>query len=154
MERASYIPEGYHSITPSLSFKGTEAAIVWYRNVFNAEERARFDGPDNKIMHAELTIGDSMIFLGEENPKYGSQGPQTTNGNSVKLHFYLEDVDSVVKKAVQNGATLTMPAMDMFYGDRVACIDDPFGYSWVLSTHIKDISEKEMHEKAEAFEHA
>jgi len=149
MERTSYIPQGYHKITPSLTFKGTESAMVWYKNVFGAEERMRMEGPDKKIVHAELNIGDSMIFLAEENPKYMNQTPQSTNGNSVKLHVYVEDVDGTLKKAVQNGATLVMPAEDQFYGDRCGWIEDPFGYTWVLATHIKDISEEEMHEQME-----
>jgi PhnB protein len=151
MAKASFKPEGYNTIIASLAFRNTEAAIDWYKKIFNAKERATFKGPDQKVMHTELTIGDSVIFMAEENPKYGSEGPQVTNGNSVKLHFYVEDVDEQVEKAVQHGASVTMAAMDMFYGDRVACIDDPFGYSWVLSTHFKDVSEKEMKEKAESF---
>lgn len=151
MAKEKYIPNGYHNITPSLSFKGTEEAIVWYKNVFGAQERSRINGPDKKIMHAELTIGDSMIFLAEENPEYKNKTPKSVNGNSVSLHLYVEDVDGTIKKAVQNGATLTMPSMDMFYGDRVGCIDDPYGYTWVLATHVKDIPENEMKKKAEEF---
>ncbi len=149
MEKTSYIPQGYHTITPSLTFKGTESAMVWYKNVFGAEERMRIDGPDKKIMHAELNMGDSIIFLAEENPQYQNQTPQSTNGNSIKLHLYVEDIDGVLKKAVQNGATLVMPAEDQFYGDRCGCIEDPFGYTWMLATHIKDVSEKEMNEEVE-----
>ena len=102
-------------------------------------------------MHAEITIGDSVIFLAEETPEMKNKTPQSTNGNSVTLHVYVEDIDDTVKKAVQNGASLTMPAQDMFYGDRVGCVDDPFGYTWVLATHIKDVSESEMKKKAEEF---
>ena len=156
MAKISYIPKGYHNVTPSLSFNGTDAAIIWYKNVFGAKERMRMDGPDRKIMHAEMTIGDSVIFLAEETPQMKNKTPQSTNGNSVTLHVYVEDIDETVKKAVQNGASLTMPAQDMFYGDRVGCVDDPFGYTWVLATHVKDVSETEMRRKAEemAKEHA
>ena len=156
MAKTSYIPKGYHNVTPSLSFNGTDAAIIWYKNVFGAKERMRMDGPDKKIMHAELTVGDSVVFLAEESPQMKNKTPQSTNGNSVTLHVYVEDIDETVKKAVQNGASLTMPAQDMFYGDRVGCVDDPFGYTWVLATHVKDVSETEMRRKAEemAKEHA
>jgi PhnB protein len=149
MAKVSYIPKGYHNVTPSLAFKGADAAIVWYKNVLGAEEKMRMEGPDKKIMHAELAIGDSMIFLAEEIPQYKNKSAKTTNGNSINLHVYVEDVDDTIKKAVQNGATLIMPATDQFYGDRCGSIDDPFGYTWVLATHIKDVAEKEMHEKAE-----
>ena len=156
MAKISYIPKGYHNVTPSLSFKGTDAAIIWYKNVFGAKERMRVDGPDRKVMHAEITIGDSVIFLAEESPEMKNKTPQSTNGNSIGLHLYVEDIDGTIKKAVQNGATLAMPAMDMFYGDRVGNVEDPFGYSWTLATHVKDVSESEMKKKAEEFnrEHA
>ena len=154
MAKVSYIPKGYHNVTPSLAFKGADAAIVWYKNVLGAKEKMRMEGPDKKIMHAELAIGDSMIFLAEENPEYKNKSAKTTNGNSVSLHVYVEDVDDTIKKAVQNGATLTMPATDQFYGDRCGSIDDPFGYSWVFATHVKDVSEKEMHQKAEEMAHS
>jgi PhnB protein len=156
MAKEPYIPQGYHNVTPSLTFKGTEEAIVWYKNVFGAKEKMKLDGPDKKIMHAELTIGDSMIFLAEENPQNKNKTPKSTNGNSISLHLYVEDVDATIKKAVQNGATLTMPSMDMFYGDRCGCIDDPFGYTWLLATHVKDVPEKEVRKKAEEMtpEHA
>jgi len=148
MAKKSYIPEGYNTITPSLAFRGTDAAITWYKNVFGAKEKMRMDGPDKKVMHAELTIGDSILFLAEENPQSKTKIPKETNGNSISLYVYLPDVDDTIKKAVQDGATLVMPAQDMFYGDRVGCIEDPFGYTWVLGTHIKDVSEKEMQKQA------
>lgn len=153
MAKVSYIPKGYHNVTPSLAFKGADAAIVWYKNVFGAEEKMRMDGPDKKVMHAELILGDSIIFLAEENPEFKNKSAKTTNGNSVSLHVYVQDVDDTIKKAVQNGATLTMPATDQFYGDRCGRIEDPFGYTWVLATHVKDVSEKEMNQKAEQMAH-
>ena len=144
MAKTSFIPKDYHAVIPSLAFKGTDAAITWYKNVFGAKEKMRMEGPDKKIMHAELTINDSIVFLAEDDPKYKTKTPKATNGNSIKLYAYVEDVDNTIKNAVQDGATLVMPAEDMFYGDRVGCIDDPFGYTWVVATHVKDVSEKEM----------
>jgi PhnB protein len=149
MEKTSFIPKGYNAVMPSLAFKGADAAITWYKNVFGAKEKARMEGPDKKIMHAELDINGSVIFLADDDPKYKTTTPQVTNGNSIKLYGYVQDIDNTIKKAVQNGASLVMPAEDMFYGDRVGCIDDPFGYTWVLATHIKDVSEKEMYKKME-----
>lgn len=148
MANTSYCPKGYHNVTPSLAYKGAEQAITWYKNVFGAEERMRMDGPDKKIIHAELKLGDSVIFLAEENPAYKVKSPKSTNGNSITLHLYVEDVDDIIKKAVQNGATLLMAPMDMFYGDRVGNIEDPFGYSWTLATHVKDVSGEEMEREA------
>ena len=153
MAKTSYIPNGYHNVTPSLAFKGANEALAWYKNVFGAQEKMRMDGPDKKIMHAELVIGDSMIFLAEENPQMKNKTPQSVNGNSVSLHLYVEDIDATIKKAVQNGAELVMPTEDMFYGDRVGFINDPYGYTWVLATHVKDVSEKEMHEKTAEMAH-
>jgi PhnB protein len=153
MAKTSYIPKGYHNVTASLAFRGANEALVWYKNVFGAQEKMRMDSPDKKIMHAELTIGDSMIFLAEENDEYKNKSAKSTNGNSINLHVYVEDVDTAIKKAVQNGATLTMPATDQFYGDRCGRIEDPFGYSWVLATHVKDVSEKEMNQKAMEMAH-
>ena len=152
MAKKSHIPEGYNTITPSLAFRGADAAITWYKNVFGATEKMRMDGPDKKIMHAELAIGDSLIFLAEENPQSKTKIPKDTNGNSISLYVFVPDVDNTIKKAVQDGASLVMPAQDMFYGDRVGCIEDPFGYTWVLATHVKDVSEKEMQKLAEEFQ--
>ena len=153
MAKKSFIPEGYHAVRPSLSFKGTGAAISWYASVFGAKEKMRMSRPDQKIMHAELIIGDSMIFLAEETPEYRNTLGQSSTGNSIKLHVYVDDVDAVIKKAVQNGAKLVMPTEDQFYGDRCGCIDDPFGYTWILATHIKDVSEKEMQKRMDEMAH-
>jgi PhnB protein len=154
MEKTSFIPKNHQAITPSLSFKGTDKAITWYKNVFGATEKNRMLGPDNKILHAEIIINDSIVFLAEADPKYQSKSPADTKGNSVKLYAYFKDVDNVIKKAVQDGATLVMPAQDMFYGDRVGCIDDPFGYTWVVATHIKDVAEKDMMKVTEEMLHS
>jgi len=152
MAKTSYIPKGYHNVTPSLSFKGTNAAIIWYKNVFGAKEKMRFDNPDGTIAHAEITIGDNVIMLAEENPEYNSS-PKTLKGNSVNICLYLPDVDAVVKKATANGAKLVMPVEDQFYGDRSGHIEDPFGYRWVIATHVKDVSEEEMKKAMREMQH-
>ena len=143
MNKNSYIPEGYNAVMPALAFKGADAAIVWYKNVFGARVKMRFDNPDKTVAHAEITLGDSVIMVSEENQQYNTS-PQTLKGNSVNLCIYVPDVDDVLKKAVHNGATLIAPAKDEFYGDRSGRIEDPFGYRWIISTHIKDVSQEEM----------
>jgi len=148
MAKTSYIPTGYTAVSPALAFKGAAAAIAWYKNIFGAKEKMRFDNPDKTIGHAEITIGDSLVYLSDENLQY-NQSPKTLGGNSVNLCVYVPDVDAVIKKAVDNGAKLIMPAADQFYGDRSGRIEDPFGYIWVISTHVKDVSEEEMHRKME-----
>jgi len=148
MAKTSYIPKGYTAVSPALAFKGAAAAITWYKNIFGAKEKMRFDNPDKTIGHAEITIGDSLVYLADENLQY-NQSPKTLGGNSVNLCIYVPDVDAVIKKAVDNGAKLIMPVADQFYGDRSGRIEDPFGYIWVISTHVKDVSEEEMHRKME-----
>ena len=148
MKKYSYIPEGYNAVMPALAFKGADAAIRWYIHVLGAKEKMRLDGPGKTIAHAEITIGDSTVYLADENLQY-NKSPKTLNGNSVNLCVYVEDVDAVIYKAVENGATLIMPATDQFYGDRSGRFEDPFGYIWVVSTHVRDVSEEEMQKKME-----
>jgi len=143
MNKVSYIPEGYNSVIPALAFKGADAAIKWYVNVFNAKEKMRFENPDKTIAHAEITVGESVIMLSEENPEY-NHSPKTLNGNSVNLYIYVPDVDATIKKAENNGAHVITRAKDEFYGDRSGRIEDPFGYLWIIATHVKDVSEAEM----------
>jgi PhnB protein len=143
MNKVSYIPEGYNAVSPSLAFQGTDAAIKWYVKVLGAKEKMRFNKPDGSIAHAEITFNDDVVMMAEEDPRY-NKSPKTLKGNSVNLCVYVPDVDAVLKKATDNGAKLLMPAEDQFYGDRSGRIEDPFGYLWIISTHIKDVSEEEM----------
>ncbi|HEY2721373.1 MAG TPA: VOC family protein [Chitinophagaceae bacterium] len=143
MKNVSYKPEGYNSVSPALAFKGAPKAIKWYVDNLGAQEKMRFNMPDGTIAHAEITIGDSVVMLAEENLEH-NKTPKTLKGNSVNLCVYLPDVDAVIKKAESNGAKVLIPAADQFYGDRSGRIEDPFGYVWILSTHIKDMSEEEM----------
>src|SRR5215471_3663729 len=143
MNKNSFIPQGYNAVTPALAFKGADAAISWYKTIFGAKERMRFENPDKTIAHAELTIGESVIMLSEENPDY-NQSPKTLNGNSVNLFVYVPDVDATIKKAENNKALVIQAAKNEFYGDRSARIEDPFGYRWIISTHVRDVSEAEM----------
>jgi len=143
MEKKSHIPKGYNAVIPALAFKGADAAINWYKNVLGAKEKMRFDSPDGTVAHAEITIGDNVIMLSEENLEFNTS-PKTLKGNSVNLCIYVPDVDATIQKAVDNKAKLIKPAEDQFYGDRSGRIEDPFGYLWIISTHVKDVSEEEM----------
>jgi len=143
MKKVSYIPEGYNAVIPALAFHGADAAIKWYVNNLGAREKMKFNAPDGTIAHAEITIGDDVVMLSAENLQY-NRSPQTLKGNSVNLCIYVQDVDAVVKKATSNGAKLLMPVKDEFYGDRSGRIEDPFGYTWIIATHIKDVSQAEM----------
>lgn len=143
MSKYAYIPEGYNAVIPALAFKGADAALKWYVNIFGAKEKMRLDGPDGTIAHAEITIGGDVIMVSEEMPEYNSS-PKTVGGNSVNLCVYVPDADAVIKKAVSNGAKLVTAVKEEFYGDRSGRIEDPFGYRWVVSTHVKDVSEAEM----------
>jgi PhnB protein len=149
MKKVSYVPEGYNSITPYLIIKGAAQAIEYYKKVFGATEVVRMDGPDGKVGHAELQIGDSRIMVADENPTMG-QGhvsAASIGASPVSLYFYCPEVDRVIERAVAAGAKVLKPAQDQFYGDRSGFIQDPFGHLWGVATHIEDVSPKEMKER-------
>ena len=143
-EKVSPIPEGYRTVTPHIVVRGAADAIDFYTRAFGAVERARMPGPDGKVMHAEVTIGDSILMLADEFPEWGAVGPLTVGGSSVTLHLYVEDCDASFKRAVDAGATSKMEPNDAFWGDRYGQVVDPFGHVWSLATHIKDLSIDEM----------
>ncbi|HEY0794647.1 MAG TPA: VOC family protein [Acidisarcina sp.] len=138
------IPDGYHSITPYLIIDGASAAIDYYTKVFGATEVLRMPAPDGRIMHAEIQIGTSRLMLADEHPKIGAYAPAHFNGTPVHLMLYVEDVDGVFAKAVEEGAKVERPLADQFYGDRTGGIIDPYGHHWYLATHIKDVSMEDM----------
>jgi PhnB protein len=144
------IPEGYHTVTPYLYVRGATAAIDFYKNVFGASEIVRMAGPDGRIMHAELKIGDSVVMLGDENLQVGMLSPQTVGGFSTGLHVYVENSDAVVKKMVDSGGKVLRPIKNQFYGDRSASVLDPFGHMWSVATHIEDVSPEEMKKRMTA----
>jgi PhnB protein len=144
------IPEGYHSITPYLFIKGAAAAIEFYKKVFGATERMRMPGPDGRIMHAELKIGDSVVMLSDENPQMGALSPQTIGGTGSGVNVYVADVDAATAKAVDLGAQLVRPVKDQFYGDRSGSIIDPFGHLWSVATHVEDVAPEEMQRRMKA----
>jgi PhnB protein len=144
------IPKGYHAVTPYLILGDAAAGIAFYTKAFGAEERMRFPGPDGKIGHAEIVIGDSHIMLADEHPAMGARSPRAIGGSPVSLMLYVADVDAVVKRAVDAGAKLVHPVEDKFYGDRSGSIEDPFGHSWHISTHKEDVPEDELQKRAAA----
>ena len=150
MSSVKAIPEGYHNVTPYLFVRGAASAIDFYKGVFGATEFVRMAGPNGKIMHAELRIGDSIVMLADENPQTGVMSPQTIGGFSAGLHLYVENVDAVIQKAVESGAKLLRPIKNQFYGDRSGSLLDPFGHMWSVATHIEDVSPEEMRKRATA----
>jgi uncharacterized glyoxalase superfamily protein PhnB len=144
------IPDGYHTLTPYMTVRDAARAIDFYKKAFGAVERGVMKGPDGKVMHAELKIGDSVFMLADEFPEYGALSPQSTGGAGMGLHIYLEDVDSAFDRAVQAGANVEMPVSDMFWGDRYGKLADPFGHKWSIATHKRDLSPEQMEEEMKA----
>ena len=145
------IPEGLHTVTPHLVIRDAARAIDFYKRAFGAEEIMSLKGPGGKIGHAELKIGDSVIFLADEFPQASCKAPQTLGGTSCTLNLYVADVDTSFERALKVGAKTTMPVADMFWGDRYGTLTDPFGHSWALATHKEDLSAQEIEDRAKAF---
>jgi len=144
------IPDGYPQITPYLAVAGAGDAIDFYTKVFGARERMRMSGPDGKIGHAELEIGNSLIMLADEFPDMGHRGPKTVGGTPVTINVYVEDVDDVFERAVEAGAKELRPVENQFYGDRSGQFEDPFGHRWSVATHVEDVPADEMEKRAAA----
>jgi len=142
--QAKPIPQGYHSATPYLTLNDAARAIEFYKRAFGAQEVMRMDGPDGKIGHAELKIGDSIIMLGDEMPGMGNRSPQSLGGTTSGILLYVENADTVFKQAVSAGAQVEAPLADMFWGDRYGRLKDPFGHSWSVATHKEDVAPAEM----------
>ena len=148
---AKPIPEGYHTLTPSITVREAARAVEFYKQAFGAVERGVMKGPDGKVMHAELRIGDSILMLADEFPQFGSLSPQTIGGTGTGLHIYVEDVDAAFDRAIGAGAVIEMPVADMFWGDRFGKLVDPFGHKWSIATHTRDLSREEIEEAQEEF---
>ena len=144
MNKVKAIPDGMHSLTPHLVCRGAAAAIGFYGRAFGAIELFRLPGPDGRLIHACVRIGDSQLFLVDEMPEHGALGPQALNGTPVTLHLQVEDADAAFARAVQAGATVSMPLADMFWGDRYGQLVDPFGHHWSIATHVRDVRADEM----------
>ena len=146
------IPQDMHTVTPHLICAGAAKAIEFYKQAFGATDEARLPGPDGRLMHASVRIGDSHVMLVDEMPEWGALGPKSLKGSPVTLHIYVDDVDKFVDRAVKAGAKVTMPVADQFWGDRYGKLEDPFGHHWSVATHVRDVSADEMQKAMRAME--
>lgn len=145
------VPEGFHTVTPVFVFKDSRKAIDFYKKAFGATEHNVMPCPDGQgIMHAEVKVGDSTIMVGDENPERECRSAESLGGSPISLYLYVKDVDTAFRRALAAGGVSKMPVQDMFWGDRVGSIKDPFGYSWSLATHVADLSPEEIARGAEA----
>lgn len=144
------IPKGYSSVTPYLAIQGAAQAIDFYKKVFGALELMRMPGPQGKLGHVEIKVGDSRIMLADESEQMNFRSPKAHGGTPVHIMVYVKDVDATVAKAIASGARMMREVQDMFYGDRTGSFEDPFGHFWHIATHVRDVSMKEMQRAAEA----
>ena len=144
----SSIPPGHPAVSAYLIVDGAARALEFYRKAFGAKELMRHGGPDGRIGHAEVRIGDSIVMLADEHPEIGARAPKAFGGTPVSLHVYVKDVDAVAAQAITAGARVVRPVQDQFYGDRNGTLEDPFGHQWHLSTHIEDVSPAELRRRA------
>lgn len=148
-KKVSAIPAGYSAITPYLVVNDAASAIEFYKKAFGAKEKARMTGENNKVAHAELKIGDSIVMLADEHPECNAKSPKTVGGTPVSIHFYTKNVDKVVEQAIQAGALLIRDVADQFYGDRSGGVEDPFGHQWYVSTHVENVTPRQMKKRME-----
>jgi PhnB protein len=146
-KKVSAIPKGYATVTPYLILNEAAKAIEFYKKAFGAKERARMEHSNGKIGHAELKFGDSIIMLADECPEKGATSP-ANGGSGVSIHLYVKDVDTVFKKAVSSGAKIIREVENMFYGDRSGGLQDPFGHTWFLATHVEDVTPAKIKKRA------
>ena len=146
------VPPGFHTVTPALVVKGAAEAIEFYKKAFGAVELMRHASPGGPITHAQIRIGDSIIMLSDEFPGMGGKSPATIGAVTSSLYLYLEDVDAAFQKAVAAGAQATFPPMDMFWGDRMCTVTDPFAHMWTLASHIEDVSPAELQRRGPEFQ--
>ena len=144
------IPEGYNTLSPSISVENATEAIEFYKRAFGASERGRMNAPDGRVAHAEIQIGDSVLMLADPSPMASTKPPTQIGGTAVTLFLYVDDVDAVYKRAVEAGAKSEMEPDDMFWGDRFGSIVDPYGHSWAIATHVEDVPPEEMEERGRA----
>ena len=148
MPNVKAIPDEYPRVTPYLIVDGADAAIQFYTDVFGAKERGRMPAPGDKIGHAELQLGDSVIMLADEAPEMGQRSPTSVGGTPVTINVYLEDVDDAFDRAIRAGAKSLRPVENQFYGDRAGQFEDPFGHRWSVATHVEDVPPDEMERRA------
>jgi PhnB protein len=149
---ANAIPDGYHTLTPSFTFRDCKKAIEFYKKAFNAEVLDNMPGLDGKgTMHATLKIGGSILMMGDEMPGGGCKSAESLGSSPITLYAYVPDADAAFKQAVAAGGEVAMPIGDMFWGDRAGTIKDPFGYQWTVATHKKDLTKDEIQKGAKEF---
>jgi PhnB protein len=148
MAKVSPIPSEYPRVTPYLTVDGGNDAIAFYCDILGATERMRMPGPDGKIGHAELSLGDSMIMLADSFPEMGGPTPTALGGSPVTMMVYVDDVDDVFARAIKAGAKEIVPVQDQFYGDRSGQFEDPFGHRWNVASHVEDVPPDEMEKRA------
>ena len=146
---AKPVPGGFHTITPQLVLDDAAATIEWYKTALGATEVSRSLGPDGKIMHAELTIGDSPIMVNDA--RMGSTSPKALGGSPASFWIYVDNSDDLFNRAVGAGATVQMPMADQFWGDRAGAVADPAGYTWWIATRKEDLTQEEIHQRAAEF---
>ena len=142
--KAQPVPDGFRTVTPHLVCDGAADAIEFYKKAFGAVEVTRLPGPNGRLMHASVKIGDSMVMLVDEMKEWGVLGPKSRGGASVTIHLAVPDVDAWFARATAAGATVKMPVSDMFWGDRYGIAVDPFGHEWSIATHIRDMTADEI----------
>lgn len=152
MSKVKPIPDGYGTVTPTLTVQGAAQAIEFYKKAFDAQEIFRFPSPDGKtIMHAEIKIGNSIVMLNDEFPQMNCRSPQSIGGTGSSIFLYVNDADATFNKAVSSGAKSLVPLMDAFWGDRFGSVQDPYGHVWSIATHKKDMTPDEIKAGQEAF---
>ncbi len=145
MSKVNPVPAGFHTVTPHLVIQGAAKAIDFYKKAFGAKEIMRMPGPDGRLMHSDIQIGDSHIFIADEFPEMGcSNSPSTVGNTTVCMHLFVPDVDSFVSRAQGAGAKVEMPVQEMFWGDRYGKLKDPFGHEWSVASRVKDLTPQEM----------
>jgi PhnB protein len=143
------VPEGFHTVTPQLTLDNAATAIDWYKKALGAEEIGVHKGPDGKVMHAELRIGNSILMMNDA--MMGAKGPQMQGGSPASLWLYVEDCDSLFNRAVSAGGQVKMPMADQFWGDRSGAFVDPSGYTWTIATRKEDLTSEELAQRSEQF---
>jgi PhnB protein len=153
-KKVKAIPEGYHAVTPYLIIKDAGKAIQFYQTVFSADVLLCMKDDNEKVCHAELKIGDSIVMLADEFVEMDALSPQTLKGSTCSFNLYVEDADAVFNKAVNAGAIIKKPIQNQFYGDRSGCVTDPFGHVWNIATHIEDVTPEEIEKRIAALKQA
>ena len=148
MASVKAIPDEYPQVSPYLCVDGADAAIGFYTEVFGAKERGRMPAPGDKVGHAELQLGDSVIMLSDELPEMGQRSPKSVGGTPVTISVYVEDVDAAFDRAIRAGARALRPVENQFYGDRAGQFEDPFGHRWSVASHVEDVPPDEMARRA------